>query len=87
MVYLCFLVLTSEQPIIHEDRAHVTPPTQLVKRGTKEWNQVPRTPDSAPCRESDEKYRPSCQQKENAHMFTLTHTKNSHAIRWHSEIL
>lgn len=37
------VLFTSEQPILDEERAQMTPPIQLLKRGTKEWNQVPCT--------------------------------------------
>lgn len=59
IVHLGFLILTSEEPIIDEDRVQETPPNQLVKR--EETRNEIKSP--APCQESDENHRPSSQKK------------------------
>lgn len=76
VVHLCFLILTSELPIIEENRAQMTPPTQLVKR--EEPRNAIKSP--APCQKCDENHRPSSQKKKKkctyacarAHTHTIT---------------
>lgn len=61
--------------------AQMSPPTQLTKKGSKEWNQVPCTSDSAPVRNLMITTDPLLKKrKKNAHMLTLT--KRKFTCKW-----